>query len=223
MRVVFCAAPLCLDRTRHTITCEPGCPGDWPREAAPGLGLCWPHHDQLARNALRAGEVYTELLLQLSPAGGSTGPSVSGSKDVGLDLNPRAVAARDRVAGVLTAWARLIVDERGFQPPASSPTALAPFVARSVSWLAAHPAAGDCYDELRELAYGEPYRVAFPSGTRVRTLGDCPRPECPGLIRVYLRTAESLIPAGVECTDDRSHQWPRHRYLDLLDSMSAVA
>lgn len=192
------------------------CRGCWPRVAADGLRLCWTHHDQIARYALRAGEVYAELLLHLDPDGGSSSAPVSGTRPLGIDLNPRAVEARDRVAAVLASWSKLVVDERGFQPPAASPISTAQFVARNATWLAAHPLAGPCYDELRELAMGEPHRVAFPSGTRVRVIGECPHEGCTGELRVIMRTAQSLLPSEVVCSVDRAHQWPPHQYLALL-------
>ena len=214
--VVDCRASLCRERGVHRGDCDGDpCTGCWPRRAADGLRLCWLHRDQLARNALRAGVVYAELVLQLDPSGTGQGVVVGGTRDVGIDLNPRAVEARDRVASVLASWAEMIADERGFARPARHPTSTAQFVSDNATWLAAHLIAGDAFDELWELAYGEPYRVACPSGTRVRYVGPCPYAGCDGEVQAYLRLTTATTPSEVRCGVNPAHAWLPHQYLSL--------
>lgn len=187
------------------------------------MNLCWTHHDLLPRLALRAGEVWVELLLQLAASGSAMAEATSGTKDVGLSLNPRAVACRDNVKRILRMWVKLVVDERGVQPPADHPEVLGQFIARNGPWLAAHPLAGYAYDELFELAYGEPWRVAFPSGTRVRTVGGCPLPHCEGDLRAIMRRADSLLPSEITCSLNQSHRWGYDQWLALARQLALVA
>lgn len=220
---VDCGASLCRERGVHLVTCEgEPCTGCWPRRAADGLRLCWLHRDQLARNALRAGVVHAELVLQLDPSGtGGQGVVVGGTRDIGIDLNPRAVEARDRIVGVLASWAEMIADERGFARPSRHPVQTAGFVADNATWLAAHVTAGDAFDELRELAYGEPYRVACPSGTRVRYVGPCPHGGCSGEVQAFLRLTSALTPSEVRCGDNKAHAWLPSQYLSLAAQLGS--
>lgn len=224
MSVVLCQSSRCFAIGAHTPDCgSESCRGCSPREAAPGMNLCWTHHDQLPRLALRAGEVWVELLLQLAGSGSAMAEATSGTKDVGLSLNPRAVACRDRTEDVLRSWTRLVIDERGGQPPPDHPESTSGFLARNATWLAAHPLAGPCFDELFELAYGEPWRVAFPSGTRVRVVGACPLDGCEGDLRAILRRADSLLPSEITCSTSTSHRWGYDQWLTLARQLDLVA
>jgi hypothetical protein len=219
VKVHLCRSTGCAAPEAHLPDCaDPQqCHGCAPRVAADGLNLCWPHRDQLARNAIRAADVHAELLLQLTPMAGP-GEMTSGTREHGLKLNPRAVEARAKIEQVLALWCKLVVDERGVQAPPGDVYALAEFVARNATWLAAHPLAGHCSDEVRELSHGEPWRVAYPNGTRVRPVGMCPRQDCYGTVNAILRPSPAL-PSEVTCTENREHTWPAHRWLELMGEM----
>jgi hypothetical protein len=220
----LCAATGCRSIGYHLDGChaEPECLGCVPRLAGDGLNLCWPHRDQIGKCATRVAEVYDELLLQLAPTGVG-GEYTSGTKDPGINLNPRVVACRDRIATVLAAWAKLVVDERGFAPPGEDIRSVAAFIVDSATWLAAHPLAGECADELRDLAYGEPWRVAYPSGTRVVALSPCTVDSCGGEMRAIIRQPASLVPSEIACNADTAHRWPVDQWLNFAHASREAA
>lgn len=223
----LCAAPRCRTIGHHTPDCDNGeCRGCQPRLAADGLRLCHIHTRDLATDAYRAVEVYTELALALTRSD-RPGERTTGTRDPGLIVNERAVEARSTIRHTLVAWCRLIADERGIGLPADDIHSMARYIARHAEWLAAHPAAGDCSAELRELAHGEPWRIAYPTGSRVFEVGPCPETvdgqPCPGVVRAVLRRTDSLLPSELVC-DWRpdpvpdgwtGHRWPASEWLTL--------
>jgi hypothetical protein len=184
--------------------------------------LCWPHRDHIERDAHQAAEVYDELALQLAPTGPG-GEVTSGTRDHGLKLNPAAVEARSTIAHTFAAWTRLVAAERGFDVPAADARSMAEFVAASATWLAAHELAADCVAELRELAHGAPWRVAYPSGARTVLVGECLRGDCVGELRAVLRSPGSLLPTEITCNADETHRWPVSKWLDLDDDRAKRA
>lgn len=218
---LLCSAAHCRDIGRHIDSCIVAtCTGCRPRSAADGLNLCWGCVRRLDGNAVRAAEVYYELAEQLAPVG-TGGEMVAGTRDRGLKLNPRAVASRTNIVAVLTAWTKLIVDERGFDPPKTDPVSMAQFISNSSVWLAAYPAADDAADELRELARGEPWRVAYPSHARAYPLNSvCPEFDdktdlrCSGHLKVIKRHPDSPRRTEIVC-DPGEHRWAPHQWLPL--------
>jgi hypothetical protein len=208
--VKLCTSPLC----------------DGETTAALDLLLCWRHRNQLRLDALDAADVYDELADRLAyGTGAPTEHRVAGSKEHGLDLDDRAVKARDNIARVLQSWAQLIVEQgpeiylagdlgagHGIRPYAA-------LIAGAASWLAAHEAAGDASEELHELAHGEPYAAAYPDGASVRQVDGepCRREGCPGQIRAIMRRRDSLLPSALVCDLDLSHRWAPHEWA-LLDA-----
>jgi hypothetical protein len=206
--LVYCEGRRCRARGAHGSGCagEPECLGCEPRLAADGLVLCWSHREAIPRHALLAAEIFDELTLQLAAGSSPAGEYVTAtSLDKGIKLNTAAVEARDLIEGTLVAWTALIVDERGFTRPKLDPHSTAAFIADSASWLAAHPAAADCLDELHELAWGRPRAIAYPSGNRTIKLGDCPL--CEGSVAAVMRRPDSLLPSEVRCDLDEGHRW----------------
>src|SRR5690606_12537238 len=123
----------------------------------------------------------------------------SGSPDPTRLPNPAAMEARGTIRAVLAAWCRLIAEERGVELPEDTVAAMGAYIARHAHWLAAHPAAGEASDELRELAHGRPWRVAYPDGTRRVEVGPCLYDGCEGTIRAVLRASDSLLPSRIVC------------------------
>jgi hypothetical protein len=206
--ITLCEGRRCRSRGTHASGCagEPECLGCEPRLAADGLRLCWSHREAIARHALLAVEIYEELTLQLAASSSPAGDYVtSTTMDKGIKLNSAAVEARDRIMSVLSAWSSMIAEQRGFRWPTIEARPMAAFVADSASWLAAHPAAADCLDELHELAWGWPRAIAYPSGNRTIKLGACPH--CEGSVAAVLRRPDSLVPSEVRCDLDEAHRW----------------
>src|SRR5690606_27602316 len=167
----------------------------------------------LGRDARQAAELYDELALALV---GGTGAAerTSGSPDPTRLPNPAAMEARGTIRAVLAAWCRSIAEERGVELPEDTVAAMGAYIARHAHWLAAHPAAGEAADELRELA-ARAHRIAYPDGTRVVHVGPCPRGACDGTIRAVLRRGDSLLPPAIVCDQDESHVWPASEWITL--------
>lgn len=208
-----------------TLCLDPGCQDDdgAPRLAAPGLYLCWPHVDHLADNARTAADVWGELATKLVPAGGGLGPVVSGTRDRGLQLDPRAVECRTEIRHVLVGWVKLIAERRGhaLPRPPSSIESLAVYVATNAPWLAAQgDIAGEVSQELRWLAYGRARALAYPDGARRRHFGPCPMDGCPGEVWAYLPASGAVRPADARCSVDRLHRWEPYQWVDLHAAIS---
>lgn len=204
----LCAAGRCRGWDRH----RPDCPGDdcrgcLPALAAPGLALCERHTAHIAQDAVQAAQLHAELAQRLM-GGSGQGEPVAGTSDHTRLPNEAAVEARTLIRHTLTAWTRLIADERGWTLPADTVDAMAGYVARSAPWLAAHPAAADCSDELHELAHGRPRSIAYPTGVRVADIAPCPQDGCDGTVHAIIRPADALLPSELACDADTEHRWP---------------
>jgi alkanesulfonate monooxygenase SsuD/methylene tetrahydromethanopterin reductase-like flavin-dependent oxidoreductase (luciferase family) len=203
--------------------------------------LCTPHHAGIARDAVKAAELYGELALTL--AGGSgQGERTSGSRDRAIPYSDRASDARATIQAVLAAWCSLISEQRGIYPPKrrvvkllpydfigppplvwtldDRPRVMAAYIAEHADWLAAHPAAGDCSAELADLVRMA-HPIAYPTGTRVIDVGPCVEPGCPGTIRAVLRRADSLLPSALACSEDDGHTWPPHQWRTIGRQLQA--
>jgi len=210
----LCAAPHCRIRGQHTTDCPGGdCRGCLPRPAADGLQLCWPHVGWLEADARQAAELYDELALVLA-GGAGHGERTSGSPDRTRLPNPAAMEARATIRAVLASWCRLIAEERGVELPRDEVADMGAYIARHAHWLAAHPAAGEAADELRELVRVA-RRIAYPDGTRAVDVGPCPHDGCGGTLRALLRRGDPLLPAVVVCSVDDQHEWSADQWLTL--------
>lgn len=212
----LCIAPGCTSRGYHLDGCtDPQCAGCSPRLAADGLNLCRSDRDWLSRNAVRSAALYDELATQLVASGGP-GERTSGTPSRGATLNERAADARTTIRAVLASWCRLVAEERGIALPDDTPQAMAAYLERHADWLAAHPAAGEAADELRDLVRMA-HPIAYPSGTRTFEVGPCSalHDDCTGTILAVLRRADSLLPSALACDVDPTHTIPADQWLTL--------
>lgn len=215
MTRLLCVKSGCRRRGWHNDDCaNDQCRGCQPWPAADGLNLCEVDTRRLGEDAMEAARLYDELGNQLT-AGGGWGQRTSGSREPGLRFNARVADARNTVRQVLVGWARVVSEERGVGLPADDNHAIAAYLALHAQWLAAHPAAKEAADELREAAHGEPLRVARPSGARVMALCPCPRPECPGDVHAIIRPDDPLLPRLLRCDEDEEHVWPAERWREF--------
>ena len=195
----------------HSPECVDGdCRGCLPRLAADGLRLCGVHRDRIAEDAIAAAVLYDELALVLA-ASDRPGERTSGTPEHGTAVSERVMDARNSIRSILVGWCRLVSEERGISLPADFVGAMARYVAKHADWLAAHPAAADVSAELHELARGEPWRLAYPTGARVFVVTDCPEGKddqrCTGQIRAIMRRTDSLLPSELACDVDEDHRW----------------
>jgi hypothetical protein len=199
--------------------------------------VCLWHLAKLGEDPIQLADLYDEIGLRLAGSA-SAGEKTSGTRNPGLALDDRAVEMRDEIKAVLTSWASMICEERGWTPPADDIVHVAAVVVRAAPWLAAHGAAADASSELRDLVR-RAYSVAYPSGSRVFEVAGCPmhafvgearhclrcghpaehgmhvQHDCDGKIRAIVRRTDSLLPSSLECDTDESHTWPADRWLTL--------
>lgn len=231
MNPSLCIAPHCWAPTRHATNC-PGedCRGCLPRLAADGVLLCRPHIERLRTDAIRGAELHRECALALittGSAGGGVNPQP------GLDLNDHAAEARTLIRHRLVAWSKFISDELRIKlplRPGKQPgervldernEALAGYIAHFSVWLAANKLGGAASEELAEAA-ALGHRAAYPSGSRIVAIGNCPitLPEaCPGDLRALLREETGIRPSRVVCNSDEAHAWDSSEWLDLGEYM----
>ncbi len=239
----LCESPRCR---RNPDNGEPA-----PRYAADGGRLCFICARIIGEDTLITAVRYRQLGLVLTGAGLAGEERTSRSKpDANLHLNLRAASLRRDIETTIGRLARLIADERGFtwptelriverpdgfigpMPQRAYQTTRLPmlcrFVARSHQWLAAHPDAAQHAAQLRELAAGQAYRVAFPGGVRKFLLPGmgsdyylaCPETvdgnePCTGVLWTILRRDGDYLPSVILCDHDETHQWPTQRWLKL--------
>lgn len=222
--ITSCAAPHCRTRGHHTADCaDPHCAGCQPWAAADGLRLCQLHTRRLADDARQAARLYDELEHALQGGSGGGAGRISGTPDPARLPNPAAIEARATIRHTLAAWCRLIADERGISLPRDHVADMGEYIARHADWLAAQEYAGEASDELRELAHGRPWRIAYPDGVRRVEVGPCPHDGCTGTIRAVLRRVDSLLPSSILCDQDADHIWPASEWITLGRQLGRAA
>lgn len=232
----LCVVATCRAYGRHKPTCigcscgrQPRCTalehcdGCLPRLAADGAYICVPHRNRLAEDAMTAALFYAELELRLALSD-RPGELVTGTPTRSPAVNEAAVEARKLIRHTLVGWSKLISEERGITLPDDTVTAMGGYVAKHADWLAATEYADEVCDELHELAWGQPRRVARPSGTKVKELGPCPVEECAGAVMVVVRRAHALLPTiEVTCDAEQPHRWTSDQWRALARAMERRA
>lgn len=195
-----------------------------------GLRVCWGCREGIERDVLDIGRIDAELLDQQAWRSVPDGPSVSGTRERSMPVRLRHADARMRIEVGLFAWAKLVIDERGLSLPARQTVQVAAtIVLSSAGWLAAHPLAVECCNELRELAHGWPRSVARPSGSTRAPAGACPL--CCEETHAIIRPADDERESTIVCSACPDHRWSpnewaivvtRHHATDaILDTISA--
>lgn len=248
---LLCASPRCYLPGRHAEGCDDrDCRGCQTARAADGLRLCLHCGDRIAVDAVKAASMDPALALALTPQGEPGRRGDHGGitlSDAALDARTmlRAVltswcrmVAEERGIQLPGAWVTigrtLVPLPNGVEGPLDRtvvreyrtderPMALGAYIATHARWLAAHPAAGECADELADLAR-QTHAAAYPSGTRVIPVGPCPATvddqPCAGQIRALLRTDASLLPSAVACDTVEEHAWSPDQWRALGRHMS---
>jgi hypothetical protein len=218
-----CERDTCVIVGQHASPCRygPDCHGCRPALARDGGRICTRHTEALPRDILASGELFYALGMALDPMGsnGALVDYTTGTRELGLSLNPTAVEYRTLIQRALLHYAYGIALGRGFTLPAREVASLARYVARSGEWLAARPEAGHISQLFSELAHGEGKAVAYPSGRKPKWLGQCPEAGCrdahgdPGEIYALLRDPESRYPTAIVCTGAKRHTYPPAAWL----------
>lgn len=180
--------------------CPPDCRGCGQAEADHGLRLCRVCTRRISHDAWRLAWYYTALQHTLTGSGQHGGGEYLGTitREPGLDLREPGLETRDNIRTTLVGLVRLIAEERGInlpwhwhveqlpagfigparRTPRGDNTAqgFAAYITRHATWLAAHTAAGEHAEQLRDAALDErTFRLAFPTPPgRGAAIGQCP-------------------------------------------------
>lgn len=231
---LLCAASHCAIRGRHVAGCaEPACGkprhdghccrGCLPRPACDGLLLCAIDADAIPDNARNAAQLHDDLALVLIRTG--RGEHVTGSSSGAPVPDDAVMDARHAIRGTLVALTRLVAAERGFRVPEDTPQAMAGFLARSATRLAAHPAAGEHATDLHRAAR-DGRRYAYPSGSDRVYLGLCPARYDDGSVcgaRLHARAGEPEIECPGCGVKDTVEQWQRWMGVNAADHLGDIA
>lgn len=200
MTPVLCVASHCAIPRRHVDDCpQDGCPGCLPGQAADGVRLCDHHVRAIAYDAARIARLYPALGNQLIPTS-RPGEYTSGSSHGAPAPAEHVIELRARIQRLLVDTTRLVIDRRGVRGPVrwsirrlperllgpprrvavatGNREALAVFIARHATWLAAQPEAGELSEQFHDLGRpgGDAWRAAFPAGPSRMQVGTCPFP-----------------------------------------------
>ncbi|MFD8816021.1 hypothetical protein ACFV23_32175 [Streptomyces sp. NPDC059627] len=192
------------------------------RPAAPAGGLCLDCHERLLRDLNRLPELYEECARHLDGSGGERAVErTSGGPLPGMPFNLRAAEARTSILAVLSAWAGLVLEERGLAGPRRAVGLLVQFLTRHSGWLAAHDAAGEFCAEISQLVRGA-HDVIDPMTTHRIAVGDCVEPGCSGALTALVRPRHPQLPATIACDADAAHHWVGHEWLQLSRRLAAT-
>lgn len=204
------------------IRCEfERCAGGVRRLAVPGLRLCERCGDRLARQLAQLPAAHESAARMLNAAVKNV-ERVAGGRTPGVPMNFSLVEARAALTAMLSCWAQLVVDERAVARPQRTVEGMAAFLRTHLRWLAAHPAAADFAEEVRE-THAALVQFTEPRTTRRVNLGSCPVTGCGGTIAAALRSDRRGERASdVRCSADTEHQWPAGMWGSLHRMRTAV-
>lgn len=163
----------CVISSRHD-------PGRAPR-VAPGLYVCEGHRRKIEQLVAELPDLHDALGTALTTSTRDGEHRGSGSNP-GLNLDPRAVEARDEINAELVRIALRVAEERNVSVPdcrgydqAQQVSTVATWLLRHVEWLCEQPDADETHDYLAAL-HGH-RSIAYPSGRRRFPIGvTCNRP-----------------------------------------------
>lgn len=185
-----------------------------PRSASHGF-ICRGCHHRLERALAELPGLFDELVHALAP-GRIIGARITGTPDHALPINPAVAEHRKDIAGKLSSWCQLVIDERGVTtaPDNDRPVNTAPWLLIHLDWLEQHDEVETFAAEVFELS-SKAFSLAFPSGARRIKLGECVEPDCPGTLSAVVRDTDDLLPSRVWCDVDESHEWPADKWISL--------
>lgn len=169
---------------------------------------------------------YHALLRVHAPSSQGISEIVRASEDRRIPYSDAAGDWRVEIQRTFETWAAVVVKNRGLRTLVSdaSVDALAGIVWLHSDWLAESAWGPQCAAEIRELARGEPRRVAQaakPTTGLVERVVTCPVASCGAPMRAVLRREASLRASEVVCTVNPVHVWESGRWLDLNPSADA--
>ena len=189
---------------------------DAPKRAADGLILCLWHRDRLERHLAELPALHQACEATLLGRGGTNGAGpVSGSQEPSWAVSDAPSHARQAIAVELHTWTRIVLDEGPWTvPPADTLTSLAAWLVARVDWCCARPWADEMARTIAD-THREAWAAAYPNPARRIDLGPCVEAGCEGRLVAYVRPADSLLPATVDCDVDPEHTWPADQWQQL--------
>ena len=212
-----CAVVGCRVRGAHGETCPGGeCQGCVPRRAMPGCSVCDVCEDRAWEACQTIARTWAATEAQLT-APVTHGEPVKSSRSPGLDLNPRTVEARQRIATEVAFWAHVLTDAAStLRPRGDDVPALARFLGSNLRHLTRHHdegVAGAFAGEIRALGRLA-VRTAYPKGARLFEPGiPCVehgtddrgvRVVCVGTYGAWVWEGMGLLP-DLRCSEDQTH------------------
>lgn len=192
------------------------------RRTSVAARLCANCVELLRTDLRRLLDAYRESDHALTPTAPRPSVRVGGTKGArGVVLDQRAMDLRTRMTETLASWARLVIDEAGSpRPRQREVVSLVDFLHRHIEWLAAHQAAADFVEEVRQLL--ESCRTVLGPAPLQRTpIGICPETDCHSTLHV-IRQADAAAqhPRHVAC--DAGHALPPQEWLHYMGGRSAA-
>ena len=204
-----------------TVLCVLDHDPDRPRNAAHPLAVCTWHADHITQAITETPARYAALAHHLAPTGANGQARTSGTRDVGININPRVAQLRTDIRNTTSTWARIAVDERGMTPPRDDIHAICTFLARQVDWYLAQPWTPQFAHDM-DANWRDAGTILAGNHTRMIDVAPCPEPDCTGRLWARLRPRDMLLPADITCdespTDDNgtlTHYWPADRWITL--------
>jgi hypothetical protein len=190
-----------LTRTRHV--------------AAAGSRLCGDCGHDLRASLLELPGIYADCESALLPRRNSSLQRVSGSRHTsGILIDDEAITTRSSILSFLASWSALVADERAVAKPARrDPGELTKFLVKHLSWLLAHPAAGDLAEEVGQLTAHARRSADTPPALRLE-LGECIHPNCDATMSTASGGREGRRSREVRCA--AGHAWQPHQWLRLF-------
>lgn len=146
----------------------------------------------------------------------------SGGGTPGLPFNTHASDARREILTLLGSWAGLVAEARQVPGPDRTVEALAAFLVRHWSWLAAHSAVVDASHELNAAARRAARAADLDRDRRLVVVGPCPEPGCAGQLQSLIHPHSAAAPA-VRCRVDPAHHWTGGQLMALRRRMTATS
>lgn len=191
------------------------------KQAAQPLVVCAWHQRRIRRAVTETPARYAALATRLVPTGSSTVGRTSGSRDVGISINPLVAQLRTDIRNTVSTWARIAVEERGMTTPDSTIPAICDFLVKQLDWYLAQPWTRQFANDMTE---NWQHSGSLIEGNPVRTfeVADCPEPGCGGKLYARLRPKDSLLPHDITCAESPidddgqpTHYWTADRWRTL--------
>lgn len=190
-----------------------------PRRAAFGVRVCAGHLLGLAEDIAALPRLHATLAQHLVASGGGDGGR-SSDADVGVDLNPAVVTARDHIRQTLVSWALIALEEGPWDTaPEDDVRHIAVWIGKRCDWYANQDWTDEFVSNIRETVR-ESRALIQPNSTYRIEIGPCPellgddQAHCEGVVIAVMQRASSReqLPSEIRCTahgedEDEPHAW----------------